>query len=131
MARRADEDVLTLLYHLVSRRDFEAARASGSYRPPAFAREGFVHCSYVRQLAAVANRIFAGRDDLVVLEIDPAQLDCRLVDENLEGGSELYPHVYGEIPLAAIRRVLEFPCAANGFDLPDALQSGRPRSAGG
>jgi uncharacterized protein (DUF952 family) len=118
-----------VLYHLVSRGEFEAATAAGPYRPAAFEREGFVHCSYLRQLAAVANRIFTGRKDLVVLEIDPAQLDCRLVDENLEGGIERYPHVYGAIPVAAIRRVVDFPCGANGFDLPDALQSGYPPSS--
>ncbi len=40
-------------------------------------------------MIAVANRIFRGRPDLVLLEIDPAELDCTVVDENLEGGSDV------------------------------------------
>lgn len=115
-----------MLYHIVARDEFDAGRAGVSYAPSAFAREGFVHCSYARQLVATANRIFAGRRDLVVLEIDPARLGCRVIDENLEGGSELYPHIYGPIPIEAVERVLDFPCGPAGFDLPDGLQSVSP-----
>lgn len=110
-----------MLYHIVSRGELEAARASGSYAPAAFAREGFVHCSHLHQLMATAHRIFAGRRDLVVLEIDQAALGCRVVDENLEGGQELYPHVYGSIPFEAIRRVLDLRWDGDGFVAPTGL----------
>ncbi len=125
MARGVDENPVTRLYHIVSSDEFAAARG-GAYTPAAFAREGFVHCSYLRQLVAVGNRIFAGRQDLVVLEIDPSRLACRIVDENLEGGTELYPHVYGTITPESVVRVLDFQCGPAGFELPDALQSVGP-----
>jgi uncharacterized protein (DUF952 family) len=38
----------------------------------------------------------------VLLEIDPSRLSCRIVDENLEGGVELFPHVYGRLPMSAV-----------------------------
>jgi uncharacterized protein (DUF952 family) len=122
---RPDTTSVDVLYHIVSNDEFAAA-PGGAYAPAAFVREGFVHCSYLRQLVAVGNRIFPGRQDLVVLEIDPSRLTCRIVDENLEGGTELYPHVYGTITPEAVVRVLDFRCGPAGFELPDALQSVGP-----
>ena len=73
-------------------------------------------------MVATANRIFRGRKDLVLLEIDPLQLACPVVDENLEGGSELYPHIYGPLSLPAVLAVHAFPPDADGaFSLPATL----------
>jgi uncharacterized protein (DUF952 family) len=105
---------MSRIYHITSANEAREAQRTGLYEPQAFGREGFIHCSYARQVNAVANRIFRGRPDLVLLEIDPAQLGCRVVDENLEGGSELYPHVYGRIRMTAVLRILEFPCDSSG-----------------
>jgi uncharacterized protein (DUF952 family) len=41
-------------------------------------------------------------------------LDCRIIDENLEGGSELYPHVYGPLKMSDVIRVHPFPCDDDG-----------------
>jgi uncharacterized protein (DUF952 family) len=93
---------MDLIFHLTSRHEAEEANLSGTYVPRDFEREGFVHCSYRHQLAAVADRLFRGRTDLVVLEIDRSRLTAQVIDENLEGGTELFPHVYGPIPVAAV-----------------------------
>lgn len=105
---------MTRIYHITSAGEAREAEKKGYYVPAAFDREGFIHCSYGHQVAAVANRIFGGRQDLVLLEIDPAALDCEVVDENLEGGSELYPHIYGRLKMAAVARVRELPCDSEG-----------------
>jgi uncharacterized protein (DUF952 family) len=93
---------MDLIFHITSRHEAEEATLSGTYVPRDFEREGFVHCSYRHQLAAVADRLFRGRTDLVVLQIDPSRLTTPVIHENLEGGTELFPHVYGPIPMAAI-----------------------------
>jgi uncharacterized protein (DUF952 family) len=72
--------------------------------PLAFEADGFIHCSYAHQLAQVAEHHFRGGTDLVVLEIDPTALSCTVIDENLEGGGELFPHIYGRLPMAAVVR---------------------------
>lgn len=102
------------LYHITSAREARAAAQAGRYTPHAFNREGFIHCSYVHQVVATANRTFRGRTDLVLLEIDPALLGCNVVDENLEGGAELFPHIYGRLPMSAVVQVHAFPCDAAG-----------------
>jgi uncharacterized protein (DUF952 family) len=105
---------MTRIYHITSKHEASEAQKAGTYAPAAFEREGFIHCSYANQVMAVANRIFKGRPDLVLLEIDPAALDCRVIDENLEGGSELYPHIYGRLKMSAVMRVDLFPCDKEG-----------------
>jgi len=105
---------MTRIYHITSKQEATEAQKAGIYTPAAFAREGFIHCSYAHQVMAVANRIFRGRTDLVLLEIDPAALDCKVIDENLEGGSELYPHVYGGLWMASVIRIHPFPCDSQG-----------------
>jgi uncharacterized protein (DUF952 family) len=89
------------LFHITSRAEWDTAQATGEYRPQGFAREGFVHCSYAEQVIRTANKFYRGMHGLVLLEIDPARLTCAVVEENLEGGSELFPHVYGPLPVAA------------------------------
>jgi uncharacterized protein (DUF952 family) len=98
------------IYHITSAKEAGEARHNGYYVPAAFDREGFIHCSHSHQVVAVANRIFQGRSDLVLLEIDPTRQDCSVVDENLEGGSELFPHIYGRLKMSAVLAVHEFPC---------------------
>jgi uncharacterized protein (DUF952 family) len=110
------------LFHITTRAEAIAAHAAGEYTPAAFVREGFIHCSFDRQVAATAERFFHGRSDLVLLEIDAALLTSPVVVENLEGGAELYPHIYGPLPMAAVRQVHAFPPHADGtFSLPATL----------
>jgi uncharacterized protein (DUF952 family) len=110
-----------VLYHITSRTEWTRAHAAGEYRPRQFAHEGFIHCSYAIQVQAVADRLFRATHGLVLLEIDPAKLSCRVIEENLEGGADGYPHVYGPLPLPAVVRVHDFPCRDDGaFEWPPA-----------
>jgi uncharacterized protein (DUF952 family) len=113
---------VTSLLHITTRSESEAAADSGRYVPTGFAQEGFVHCSHAHQVCRVADLRFAGRSDLVLLEIDPERLAARVVEENLEGGEELFPHVYGPIPMHSVRTVHAFPCDEGGrFSLPPGI----------
>lgn len=110
------------IYHITSARQAGESGQSAEYAPEAFRSEGFIHCSYMQQLCAVADRRFHGRADLVLLQIDRARLRCEVVDENLEGGPELFPHIYGRLPMSAVIRIHEFPCDGAGrFDLPRSV----------
>jgi uncharacterized protein (DUF952 family) len=116
-----------VIFHITSETELGEARRSGAYTPKAFAADGFIHCSHSWQVAAVANRLFRGRAGLVLLEIDPARLTCRVVEENLEGGSERFPHIYGALPFEAIAAVHQLPCGADGeFAWPRRSQEPRP-----
>jgi uncharacterized protein (DUF952 family) len=110
------------IYHLASVEAWQQAQGVGAYKPTDFDTEGFIHCSYMHQLVAVANSKFRGREDLVLLVIDQAKLSCKVIEENLEGGAHLFPHIYGLLPVEAIAATIPFPCNAAGtFQLPSAL----------
>jgi uncharacterized protein (DUF952 family) len=112
------------LYHITTREEAGSVREAGHYTPEAFRDEGFIHCSYLGQVTSVADRIFRGRDALVLLEIDRSRLEIKVVDENLEGGGELFPHLYGRLPMSALIRIHPFPCGEDGrFVLPRALEN--------
>src|SRR4029079_17744339 len=74
------------LYHITTESEVETAKSTGAYVPAGFEREGFIHCSHEHQVAAVANRLFRGLDNLVLIEIDPLLVGCEIVEEDLEGG---------------------------------------------
>ena len=94
------------VYHLARVADWDAAAASGEYRVSTLDRTldevGFIHASRAEQLPGVAERFYRDEPgDLVVLEIDESGLDIR----NEDGGAgELFPHIYGPIPVGSVTR---------------------------
>ena len=97
----------SLIYHLAFRSDWEAAVTEGEYRAPSLAEEGFIHASGDEaQMLGVASRLFAGRTDLLALDVDTEMLPegSPLVWEPARSG-EIYPHVYGPINLHAVVRI--------------------------
>jgi uncharacterized protein (DUF952 family) len=113
---------VTRIYHITSAEEARDAARSGTYAPNAFEADGFIHCSYLRQVRDVANRVFSGRGDQVLLEIDRTRLTCPVIDENLEGGTELYPHIYGRVPASAVVQIHPFRRGDDGrFELPETV----------
>lgn len=116
------------VYHIVPREDWDAAQAAGLYRPASIEAQGFVHCSTRAQVVPTANGYFRGEDGLVLLCIDTAMLTSPLRFEppdmpgHIGTDHEMFPHLYGALNLDAVKRVLPFPCNADGsFTLPAAL----------
>ena len=98
-----------MLFHIALPEDWSAARTAGSYttstRGVSLAEEGYIHCSFARQVVATAARFYADVDDVLVLRIDPARLGAPVVVEDLFDTGEAFPHVYGPIPVGAVVEV--------------------------
>ena len=105
---------MTRLFHIVGEAEWSAAVGAQIYVPASLAEEGFVHCSYLNQVAATAARHFAGVPDLVVVEFDADQLDAPVVVEDTYGSGSAFPHVYGPIPTRAAVRVHQLNAFAPG-----------------
>ena len=91
------------LYHLALAADWEHHRETGTIDPPSLADEGFVHCSWGRQVPGTVDKHFAEVAGLLALELDPGALgDVELVEEDSYGSGQAFPHVYGPIPAAAV-----------------------------
>ena len=97
--------MIASLLHITTEEAWAEAITQGAYRADSLASEGFIHCSTPSQVIWVANNRFRGRTDLILLHIDPSKIEAEIRYENLEGGRELFPHVYGPIPVAAIVEV--------------------------
>ncbi|MFT4631691.1 MAG: hypothetical protein ACI8PP_002109 [Candidatus Pseudothioglobus sp.] len=93
---------LNRLLHLAVAAELAAA-SEIDYVPRSFATEGFIHCCWPIQLAGVVERYYQGRDDLVLLTLDLGAFIKTLVEED-SGNGELFPHVYGHIPLSAVNK---------------------------
>ena len=95
-----------MIYHIAEQSIWKASDKLAGYIPSEYRAEGFIHCSELSQVEKTANNYYRGRDDLVLLVIDPEKLLPETKYENLNGGEELFPHVYGELNKAAITRVV-------------------------
>jgi uncharacterized protein (DUF952 family) len=89
------------IYHIVLPEKWETVKHNSSYAADSLETEGFIHCSYDRQLEGVIGRYYADVPELVILTIDPMKLKSGLVEEASTGG-EIYPHIYGPINLDAV-----------------------------
>jgi uncharacterized protein (DUF952 family) len=79
----------------------------------------------------VARRLFRGRPDMVLLRIDPDLLESEVRLENLEGGDELFPHIYGDLDLSAVTGLEPLAIGHDGeFVTPTLLVPARSTSPG-
>lgn len=109
------------ILHITTARQWQEAQAAGSYRGDTLDTQGFIHTSEPRQLLGVANSIFRGRTDLVLLEIDPGKVAPPIRYDAAPDGDR-FPHIYGPLNLDAVLRVLPFtPCTDSTFALPPEL----------
>lgn len=111
------------LYHLALRQEWQAARIEGVYRRSsrglALEEVGFIHLSEAHQVPATAARFYGdlAAGEVLLLSIDPQRLvaaglavrhePAALPDGSPGGtpGGELFPHLYGPLPLEAVRLV--------------------------
>lgn len=94
-----------MILHITTPDAWADAIARGAYTADSLETDGFIHCSEEQQVPWVLQRHFSGRTGLLLLHIDPSRLDAEVKYENLEGGTELFPHVYGPIPVSAVVEV--------------------------
>ena len=118
-----------IIYTMVRTEDWRRAEAAGSYHGSADdRRDGFLHFSTATQIRASAAKHRAGETDLLLVAVDAAALGGALRWEAASGGKRpgLFPHLYGALPLSAVRAVTPLPLGADGVHVfPDAgLPSG-------
>lgn len=102
------------IYRLVTPEDWRAAQAAGVFAGSEDdRRDGFIHFSTAAQVRETAEKHYAGRAGLLLLFVDAAALEAPLKWEVSRGGA-LFPHLYGTLPTAAVRRAEPLPLDAAG-----------------
>ena len=97
--------MIVLIYHMCRRDEWASAEKTGSYAGSSQdLADGFIHFSTAGQVRASAAKHRVGQTDLMLLSVDPDALSDALKWEPTRGG-QLFPHLYGDLPLSAVRRV--------------------------
>lgn len=90
------------------------AEAKGVFNgAPVDMADGYIHFSTAAQVRETAARHFAGAADLKLVAVDAAALGPALKWEVSRGG-DLFPHLYGALPVAAARWVRDLPRGGDG-----------------
>jgi uncharacterized protein (DUF952 family) len=106
--------VADAIYHICRAEEWRAAEAAGAYRGSSQdAADGFIHFSARAQVEESAAKHRAGQSGLVLLTVDPARLGAALKWEPSRGG-QLFPHLYGPLPLAAVIAAEPLPLGPDG-----------------
>jgi glutathione S-transferase len=103
-ARQTRMDIQkAILYHAVTRSDWDAHFDGTRYDTPDRQRTGFIHLSFAHQVEATLERFFSDVPNVLIVVVDPDLLtDLRCEDLY---GHGTFPHLYGPIPVAAIIRI--------------------------
>jgi uncharacterized protein (DUF952 family) len=109
---------MSFIYHIATASDWAQAQAAGEYamstRGRTLAEQGFIHASTADQVAPVANMIYQGLPDLLVLVIDPDRVRPEIRFEPVTGWDQPFPHIYGALNADAVVETLRLEPDADG-----------------
>jgi uncharacterized protein (DUF952 family) len=102
------------LYKILPAALWRAAEREGRFRgSPVDLKDGFIHFSTAAQVVETAAKHFAGQRDLLLLRVNAARLGEHVRWEPSRGGA-LFPHLYGDLDIAAVAQVQPLPLAEDG-----------------
>jgi uncharacterized protein (DUF952 family) len=105
---------MSLIYKIAPENLWREAERAGLFAgAPVDLADGFIHLSTAAQAVETATKHFAGQRNLVLAAVDEASLGEALRYEPSRGGA-LFPHLYGSLPLSAVRWVKPLPLGADG-----------------
>ena len=108
-----------MIVHILRIGELEKAEEQGWYEAESLQKQGFIHCSLMHQIIAVANANYRGIEDMVMLVINEDKVKNAVVYEDLYNEGQEFPHIYGTLNLNAVEKVIAFPCNPDGtFSLP-------------
>jgi len=94
------------IFHLATARAWADSFTTGEYRESTLEATleevGFIHASYANQVRGVADAFYQGRDDVVLLVIDPARVGAEIRDELDPSSGQYFPHLFGALPVVAV-----------------------------
>jgi len=107
-----------MIYHITSEKEWEQCEALDFYAPARFDKDGFIHCSAAQQVKRIADTLFRDHQEVWVLYIDDEEEKEFIKYENLEGGEELFPHIYHKLPKKSIINRIKVKNSSMGFRFP-------------
>jgi uncharacterized protein (DUF952 family) len=102
------------VYKICDAAAWQSAECQGEFAgAPVDLADGYIHFSGADQAAETAAKHFAGRRDLVLVAVATDALGPALKWEPSRGGA-LFPHLYGKLPVRAVRWTKPLPLGPDG-----------------
>lgn len=96
---------MALIFHMCREDEWRDAQSRGVYEGSSQDKaDGFIHFSSASQLRVSAARHRAGQDNLRLLCVDPQKLPDDALKWEASRNGQLFPHLYGPLPVAAVDR---------------------------
>jgi uncharacterized protein (DUF952 family) len=112
-----------IVYKIVAAGEWREAESAGVFAGAAVDRaDGFIHFSTAEQAPETAAKWFAGRTDLTLAAVDAAALGADLRWEPSRGGA-LFPHLYGPLPMSAVKWSRPLTLGADGRHVFGSLEA--------
>ena len=103
-----------IIYKVVERDEWASATAVGVFRGSAVdLQDGFIHLSTAQQLRETVAKHFVGQQNLLLLGVNAEKVAATLKWETSRNG-ELFPHIYGDLPISAVVTTHELPLGEDG-----------------
>ena len=110
----APEAQVGVAYKIIAAEEWDGIVADGAYAGSEVDHaDGYIHLSTEDQFAETAGKHYAGRADLLCLTVDLRTLGETVVWEPSRGG-QMFPHIYGPLPIAAVTGRRRFAVEADG-----------------
>lgn len=111
----------TIAYKVLTADQWAAFQAAGDFTgAPIDVKDGYIHLSTASQLTETVDKHFVGQTGLWVAAVDLTKLGDAVKWEPSRGG-QLFPHIYGTLPMAAVTVAAALTRNATGAVLlPDA-----------
>jgi uncharacterized protein (DUF952 family) len=109
------------IYKILPKQLWLEAMETGSFiGSPLDIADGFIHFSTAAQVHETARKHFAGVPDLVLVAVSAETLGTAIRWEPSRGG-DLFPHLYGPLPVTLAAWVKTLPIDANGNPVVPSL----------
>tara|TARA_B100001142_G_C14137699_1_gene579397 strand:+ start:356 stop:712 length:357 start_codon:yes stop_codon:yes gene_type:complete len=105
----------SIIFHMCKNNEWQIALVSGIYNGSSQdVTDGFIHFSTADQILKSAEKHHNGQHDLVLLSVKVGFLGGALRWEKSRGG-DLFPHLYGSLPIKAVIRVDHIELGPDGL----------------
>ena len=103
-----------LIYKIIPESLWQDALERGVFEgAPVDRADGFIHFSTGAQVVETARRHFHDQSQLLLLTLDDQSLGDKLIYEPSRGG-DLFPHLYDQLQVSAVKRIDALPLKADG-----------------
>ncbi len=112
---------MTIIYKISPKQAWRDAQSAGVFSGAAIdVADGYIHFSAAHQVRETATKHFRGQSDLILAGIDAKALGDALKWE-LSRGGDLFPHLYGPLPMHAVVSLVDLPLDQDGVPVVPEL----------